>query len=326
MRRPTGALAMNRRTYDWLVTPERLARLGDLLDLRPGVLTAPDADTLRGVEILVTGWRCPPLPADLPDLRAVFHTAGTVRQIVPDTYFDRGVRVVTAADAGAVPVAEFTLAAILFANKRVLRAAREYRVRQSLDARDAVPDAGNLGKRVGLVGASRVGRRVVRLLAPFDLTVRVADPYLGDADAAELGVARVDLDELLATSDVVSLHAPSTPATRHLLDARRLALLPDGATLVNTARGALVDHDALLAELRTGRLDAVLDVTDPEPLPPDSPYWTLPNVLLTPHHAGAFNPVESGRQLDLVLDELDRYLHGAPLRHEVPPAARTYTA
>ncbi|HEY3501998.1 MAG TPA: hydroxyacid dehydrogenase [Actinocatenispora sp.] len=326
MSRPTGALAMSRRTYEWLVTPARAARLADLLDLRPGVLVEPDPVALQGIEILVTGWRCPPLPADLPDLRAVFHAAGTVRGIVPDALFERGVRVVSAADAGAVPVAEYTLAAILFANKRVLRAAREYRTRHSLDARDAVPDAGNLGKRVGLVGASRVGRRVARLLAPFDLTVLVADPYLGTDEAARLGVTRCELDDLLATSDVVSLHAPSTPATRHLLDARRLALMPDGATLINTARGALVDHDALLAEVVTGRLDAVLDVTEPEPLPPDSPYWTLPNVLLTPHHAGAFNPVEAGRQLDLVLDELDRYLRGAPLLHELPTEARAYTA
>ncbi len=321
---------MSHRTYDWLMTPARAARLDEMLDLAPDLLTDFSGPTARraldAAEVLVTGWHCPPLPVDLPNLRAVFHCAGTLRHIVPDALFERGVRVVSAADAGAVPVAEFTLAAILFANKQVFRAAREYRRRQRLDARDAVPTAGNLGKRVGLVGASRVGRRVAALLEPFDLTVLVSDPYLSEDDARRLGVTRCELDELLADSDVVSLHAPATPETRHLLDARRLALLPDGATLVNTARGSLIDHDALLAELTSGRIDAVLDVTEPEPLPASSPFWTLPNVLLSPHHAGAFNPVESVRQLDLVLNELEAFLHGAPLRHEVHASTLSRTA
>jgi phosphoglycerate dehydrogenase-like enzyme len=117
--------------------------------------------------------------------------------------------------------------------------------------------------------------------------VSVFDPYLTDDDARDLGVRRVELDELMATSAVVSVHAPDIPETRHMIDARRLALLPDGATLINTARGALVDTDALVAELATGRIDAVLDVTEPEPLPADHPLWSLPNVLLTPHIAGS---------------------------------------
>ncbi|WP_203964630.1 hydroxyacid dehydrogenase [Actinocatenispora thailandica] len=321
---------MSRRTYEWLLTPARAARLAELLELPAEPVTdlaAPPARAaLAAAEVLVTGWRGPSLPVELPNLRAVFHTAGTVRTLIPDELFDRGVRVVTAADAGAVPVAEYALAAILWANKQVLRSARWYARRRSLAARDDVPAAGNLGKRVGLVGASRVGRRVARLLAPFDVDVHVADPYLTEPDARDLGVTVRELDDLLADCDVVSLHAPATPATRQLFDARRLALLPDGATLINTARGALIDHDALLAELRTGRIDAILDVTDPEPLPPDSPYWTLPNVLLTPHHAGAYNPVEAGRQLDLVLDELARYLRGEPLRHELRPADRARMA
>ncbi|GLX47644.1 hypothetical protein Shyhy01_05940 [Streptomyces hygroscopicus subsp. hygroscopicus] len=106
-------------------------------------------------------------------------------------------------------------------------------------------------------------------------------------EAARLGVPLLPLDDLPRTSDVVTLHAPQTPATRHLIGAREPALMPADAVLVGTARGALVDHEALVAELRTGRLSAVLDVTDPEPLPADSPLFDLPNVLLTPRLAGS---------------------------------------
>jgi phosphoglycerate dehydrogenase-like enzyme len=129
----------------------------------------------------------------------------------------------------------------------------------------------------------------------------------------------VELDELLAASDVVSLHAPSLPSTRHMLDARRLALLGDGATLINTARGALIDHDALVVELLTGRIDAVIDVTEPEVLPPDSPLYDLPNVVLTPHIAGALG-VEIRRLGDSAVDEIERYAAGEPFAHPVTAA------
>ena len=124
------------------------------------------------------------------------------------------------------------------------------------------------------------------------------------------------MDDLLRRSDVVSLHAPALPETHHLLDARRLALLRDGAVLVNTARGALVDGDALRAELVAGRIDAVLDTTDPEILPADSPLYDLPNVFLTPHIAGAMG-TETQRMATLALDEIERFARGEPLAHEI---------
>jgi len=126
----------------------------------------------------------------------------------------------------------------------------------------------------------------------------------------------VELDDLLRRSDVVSLHAPSLPETQHLLDARRLALLRDGTVLVNTARGALVDGAALSKELVAGRIDAVIDTTDPEILPVDSPLYELPNVFLTPHIAGAMG-TETQRMATLALDEIERFANGEPLAHEV---------
>src|SRR6185436_9888054 len=124
------------------------------------------------------------------------------------------------------------------------------------------------------------------LLRPFDVEVLLYDPYVAPAEAAGLGVALTGLDELCSRSHILTVHAPQLATTRHMIDARRLALMPDGGTLINTSRGSLIDEEALLPELISGRLYAVLDVTDPEVPPADSPLYTLPNVLLTPHIAG----------------------------------------
>jgi phosphoglycerate dehydrogenase-like enzyme len=274
-----------------------------------------DLVALEQAEVVLSGWGCPPLDALLlaraPELRAIVHAAGGVKGHVTDACWDRGLLVSTAAGANAEPVAEYTLARILLANKGAGRLAREYRARRApIDLISEFPDVGNLGKTVGIVGLSRIGKRVVELLRPFELDVLVSDPYV--AGAAEL-------DDLLRASDVVSLHAPSLPSTRHMLDARRLSLLRDGATLINTARGALIDQDALVAELITGRIDAVIDVTEPEVLPPDSPLYDLPNVVLTPHIAGALG-VEVRRLGDSALDELERYARGEPFAHPVTRA------
>jgi phosphoglycerate dehydrogenase-like enzyme len=283
-----------------------------------------DPDRLRAVadlvpferaEIVLSGWGCPPLDAPLldraPHLRAIVHAAGGVKGHVTDACWERGLLVSTAATANAQPVAEYTLARILLANKAAETLRHEYRAKRApLDLIGEHPGIGNLDKTVGIVGASRIGRRVIELLRPFDLTVLVHDPYLTDS---------VDLDELLATSDVVSLHAPALPETRHLIDARRLALLEDGATLINTARGALIDQEALTRELVSGRIHAVIDVTEPEVLPGDSPLYDLPNVVLTPHIAGALG-TEVQRLGASALAEVERYARGEPFAHPVTRA------
>jgi phosphoglycerate dehydrogenase-like enzyme len=224
------------------------------------------------------------------------------------------------AAANAVAVAEYTLAAILFAGKRVPHYAALQRQRPGdPGVYGALRVRGNHRRTVGVVGLSRTGRKVLDLLRPFELTALVTDPYATPATAEEYGARLVGLDDLLGAADTVTLHVPELPETRHLLDARRLALLPDGATVINTARGSVVDTAALTAECVSGRLDAVLDVTDPEPLPADSPLYRLPNVLLTPHVAGAMDG-ETRRIGALTVAELGRYLRGEPLRHRVTAA------
>jgi phosphoglycerate dehydrogenase-like enzyme len=215
---------------------------------------------------------------------------------------------------------------ILLANKDIRSMAQRYRAeRRPIHVVDEYPGVGNLGRTVGIVGASLVGRHVLRLLAPFDLHPLLADPYLTAADAAELGAELVELPELFRRSDVVSVHAPALPATRGMIDATLLAMLPDGSTLINTARGSLVDEHALVANLRTGRISAVLDVTEPELPAADSPLWDLPNVLLTPHAAGAVG-TELARLGATAVDELTRFAAGEPLAHPVDPARLAVTA
>ncbi len=305
---------------------DRLASCCDIVDETP--LRAFDGAAapaiLARIEILLTGWGCPRIDlqvlASAPRLRLIAHSAGSIRAIVAPEAFERGIVVTNAASANAVPVAEFTLAAILLANKRVLQFRDLYRDRRAAVPRPllADPAIGNFRRAVGIVGASRIGRRVIELLRPFDLAVALYDPHVSPAEALALGVRAMPLDELLAASDIVSLHAPSLETTRHMIDARRLALMRDGATLINTARGALVDQEALERELVSGRIGAIIDVTVPEVLPASSPLYALPNVLLTPHIAGALGN-ERERLGLLAVEEIERFVRGEPLRHALSP-------
>ncbi len=208
---------------------------------------------------------------------------------------------------------------ILLAGKDVFAFRDRLRARRTFPYDGLVPGIGNHGRRVGVVGASRIGRRLIELLRPHDLRVSLADPYVDPPEAARLGVLLLPLDDLLRTSDIVTLHAPQTPETRRLIGARELALMPGGSVLINTARGALVDHDALIGELRTGRLSAVLDVTDPEPLSADSPLFDLPNAFVTPHLAGSQGN-EVARLGRTVVEEAGRLATGDGLLHAVDQA------
>jgi phosphoglycerate dehydrogenase-like enzyme len=324
--RPVAVLAMAPALTLHLFSPAQHERLRALCDVPDPEPLARFDDARAGrllalAEVLLTGWGCPRLDASVlaraSRLRAVVHAAGTVKGHVDPACFARGVRVSSAAAANAVPVAEYALAAILLAGKRAFRLQRLYRETRALRLwwRE-VPALGNYGTVVGVVGASRIGRLVLERLRPFDFHRLVYDPFLAAEEARALGAESTDLDDLLRRADVVSLHAPLLPETRGLLDRRRLALLRDGAVLVNTARGALVDGDALRDELVSGRIDAVLDTTEPEVLPGDSPLYDLPNVFLTPHVAGAMGN-ETRRLSELALDELARFVRGEPFAHEV---------
>lgn len=278
----------------------------------------PDArDALAHAQVLITGWGAPTLTdQDLdaaPGLQYVLHAGGQGSALLPASASARGIRVSNAGWVNAIPVAEFTLAMIILANKHTFQARRLYEERREfIDRELEFPTAGNLGKTVGIVGASRIGRIVIERLAALDVDIVVFDPYLSRPDALRLGVRSVPLDELMRISDVVSLHPPLNASTVRMIGADQLTLMRDGATLINTSRGLIVDQDALLAELRTGRIDAILDVTHPEVLPRDDELYMLPNVFLTPHIAGSMG-FEIRRLGQHVATELERIARSQPL-------------
>ncbi|GGZ88843.1 2-hydroxyacid dehydrogenase [Streptomyces subrutilus] len=326
-RRPRTLLAMAPELRPRLLDEATRARLLRVADVDPE-LVADDFHSprvtaaLARAEVLLTCWGAPPLDARAlaaaPRLRAVVHAAGSVKQLVTAACWERGITVSSAALANSLPVAEYTVAMVLLSNKRVLQLREEYRA-----VRDRPHDwhlryghAGNYRRTVGIVGASRIGRRVLELLGPYDLERVLYDPYVTDGAARELGARRVGLDELCRVSDVVSLHAPALPETRAMIDRGRLALMRDGATLINTARGSLVDTAAVTEELASGRLRAVIDVTEPEVLPAGSPLYDLPNVFLTPHVAGSLGN-ELHRMADSAVEEIARYATGLPFAHPV---------
>lgn len=251
------------------------------------------------------------LVAGLPRLRVVSFGGTGVWDLIDVEHAARhGVAVCNVRDYATAAVAEHTMALILAVTKRINAADTLVRTGRWSDGR---PWAGQLSGRVlGLIGLGAIGARVARLAAAHGMTVecwtRTADP----AREAALGVRRRELDELLGRADVVSLHLLLTPQTAGLLDARRIGLMKRGALVVNTARGGLIDHDALVTAIGDGRLGgAGLDVFDPEPPPADHPLLRLRQVVLTPH-VGA-STVEARRAaIEGCLHNIVSFLAGAP--------------
>ena len=325
-KRPIAALAMIPGIDHQLLTEPARAELDllvELLDESAVDLAALPDERIGKVEIVLGSWGCNVLDhallARMPKLRFLAYAAGTVKHTVTPATWECGVVVSSAAAANAVPVAEFTFAAVVMIAKDVFRvrdALRATRGRAAVTGVGPTGELGTRGMRVGLIGASTIGRLVIERLRTLDVTVAVADPFLEEDDAQRLGVMRMELDDLFAWSDIVSVHAPDLPSTRHLVDANCLSRMHDGAWLINTARGALVDTEALTRECVAGRLNAFIDTPDPEPLPEESPLYELTNVVLTPHIAGSLGS-ELSRMGDLAVSEIRRFVANESLQHEV---------
>lgn len=225
------------------------------------------------------------------DLKIIAHTAGSAKsllsdEVVREILIPRDIAVFSGNDGLALNVAESTIGLMIAASRRWNEHVAFYK-NTRLWSEDLPRNNQFLsGATVGLVSASKVARHVMRLLQPFGCEILVFDPFLSGEEARGLGVSSVQLDELCERSDIISVHAPSLPATKKLIGAEQFRLMRDGMTFVNTSRGAVVDGEALIEECRSGRILAALDVTQPEPLPPDSPLWNLSNVMLTPRLAG----------------------------------------
>jgi phosphoglycerate dehydrogenase-like enzyme len=301
----------------------RRERIAALTELYPDVINAANFDrhatNFDDLEVIFATWGMPKLSkaqlARLPNLQAVFYAAGNVKAFAAPLV-EHDVVLVSAWAINAIPVAEMCLAQILLSLRGYFRAVRQYRARRTLDAK-AFRRPGVLGETIGLIGMGRIGTRLRALLRDFPVTVIANDPFLTEARAAELAVEKVELPELFRRAWIVSNHIPDLPSTQAVLTAELFATMREGATFINSGRGAQVVEADLVAVLE-GRPDltALLDVTWPEPPAPDSKLWSLANVVISPHIGGTIGN-EVGRLADCAIEEFERWQAGRPLRYQV---------
>ncbi|MEJ7839906.1 MAG: hydroxyacid dehydrogenase, partial [Thermomicrobiales bacterium] len=304
----------------------RLAGFAEIISAADGKPTSADLPTLlEGVQAVISGWGTPSLTEEIlatnPSLGLVAHTAGSIHKLVPAEAVEGGFRVTHAAAIIADAVAELVIGQTL----RHLRALDQMDDRMKtgtgwLEIRHDHPGRLLGEQTVGIVGTGHVGRTVISRFQAFGATMLVSDPFLSEEKATELGVTKVELDDIFAKSDIVSLHAPALPDTIGIVDRRRLAMLRDGALLINMSRGALVKENELYEELLKNRIFAVLDVFAQEPLEAESPLRKLNNIFLSPHAAG--QTVDTYlRQGRAMVDEVERFLNGDALKYEISAAA-----
>jgi phosphoglycerate dehydrogenase-like enzyme len=322
--RPPALFLLSPNALDMLYGPGERADLDTLLDFVAPPQSAESVAALgkRGenVEVIVSGWgmakMTPSFLAAFPNLKIIFYAAGSVRAFVTDESWEKGVRVVSAWRVNAVPVAEYTFAQIILCLKQVWAHAQAARRTRSF-ARLPNEMAGAYGSTVGLISLGEIGQHVARRLQTLDVKVIAYDPFFPEEKAAALGVELVSLEDVFAQADVVSCHLPLQPSTTGLLRAGHFTAMRPGASFINTARGAVVREEEMIAVLQSRPdLFAVLDVTHPEPPVAGSPLYDLPNVLLTPHVAGSVNN-ECRRMGRHMVNQTKRYLNGHTLEGEI---------
>ncbi|XHR26721.1 MAG: hydroxyacid dehydrogenase [Chthoniobacteraceae bacterium] len=300
----------------------RFDKVARITDLYPHIVDldhfAEHAAALRDVEVIFSTWNMPVLtPAhldQLPALKIVFYAAGTV-QYFASPFLERGITVVSAWKANAIPVAEFTASQIVLAMKGYFRNVREYR--GCHDHRKTFVGIGNFGETVAILGAGAIGRRVIKLLHPYQLRIVVFDPFLDPSDAARLGVEKVSLEEAFEKGYVVSNHIANLPETHRMLNGALFQRMRPDATFINTGRGITVDEPSMLEVLgRRPDLSALIDVTYPESPEPQSPLFTLPNVFLSSHIAGSMGD-EVVRMADYCIEEFMAWEKGRPLHYAI---------
>ncbi len=277
-------------------------------------------EQIAQADVLMTTWHSPFLHANMlgatPRVKLIAHCGGEVKSRAAEQLFDY-ITVTNAADPMAAGVAEMALALMLTLVRKIPEYAAEMRAGIIRTNEEASEGETVRGRKVGIVGFGRIGRAFARLIKPLGAELLIADPYCSPEIVSSHEARLTDLDELVGSCSVVILAAGLTAETQNLFDATRLALLPDGAYLINVARGGLIDIEALVSELRTGRITAALDVTDPlEPLPADHELRRLPNVLLMPHIAAG--GIEMRRAIGAIaVEEVVRFSRGEPQRNLV---------
>lgn len=322
-KRPTVLVLASDALFEHFFSDATLGRLGAAAEWSRYSLR-DDSPALReqitGSDALITTWHSPFLRPDMvrrnSRVKLIAHCGGEVKSRVAEEVFDY-ITITNAAEPMAHGVAEMALAFMLTMVRRIPAYVAEMR-NGVIRTNDETSEGETVrGRTIGIIGFGRIGSAFARLVKPLGAELLVSDPYASVENVASHDAKLVGLDELIRSCSVVVLAAALTDETRNLFDTRRLSQLADGAYLINVARGGLIDLAALVAELRTGRITAALDVTDPlEPLPPDHELRHLPNVILTPHIAAG--GLEMRRAMGAIaVDEILRFARGQPPRNAV---------
>lgn len=325
MNKPKFVLSLEKDVFDHCYSSSTQQELESLVELVGGIPWKVEytrewlLQNIKEAQACITGWGSIPFDDELLDrarrLKILFHTAGTVRGLY-DKAARRNLRMTSNAVINAIPVAEFMLGIILSGLKGVYQYQERFHRRGKVAwNRDVSISPGCYETTIGIISLGHIGYRLLKLLENFEFKVLVYSNHLDENEAHKLNVSKVNLEELMSQSNAVVLCASNLPKNRGVINAQRLALMRDNALFINAASGALVDEQALIKELKKGRITAFLDVTDPEPPEEGHPFFTLPNCILTPHIAGSFG-VERYRLGRAILDEIKHYLKGEPLKNE----------
>lgn len=309
---------------DKVSSPEAFEKLASFSDITiiPEGIAYTNGDLVRDIcdfDAVFTTWGSPKVTtealANAKKLKYVGHMAGSVIPYVDPTIFDTDIVVCNANYPLARATAEHAFA-LMFVGARDINA-YAYGMKSGVWSKGFADTLmGVYGAEVGLIGLGEISREVVRMLKPFDCNIRMYSRYLTDWQAEEMGVENASLEDVLTKSDIISLHSTYTPTTENMLGKKEFSLMKNGAVFVNTARGHIIDENALIAEVKSGRIKACLDVYWQEPLPIDSEFLALPNVLCTPHIGGT-NKFWSNRLMMAVVDDLICVLDGKQPRGHI---------
>ena len=274
-----------------------------------------------GAEVIVTGWNSPFLShqtyLENPQLKYLCYVAGGVRSCVDSKAIEAGLIVTNWGDRVARSVAEGTLMMILAGLRKVASHQVEMHVRKGW-GREAMPE-GLFYQRVGLLGLGAIAREVVNFLKPFECQVYAFDPYVPEDVFHALNVIRLNsAQRLFETCRIISIHASKLDENYHIVNRDIISRLEDGGLIVNTARGSIIDTEALIAELKTGRIHAALDVFEEEPLSDNSELRGLENCLLIPHQAGP-TPDRWVDMGNLAVENIENYIAGRDIKYVVTP-------
>lgn len=313
------------KTFDTFFTKENIQlaeSLGEIVWLDTAKESLDDLKKkIKDCDTYISCWGSPALTLDIlecaPKLKLLTHLGSTVAPIVCDEVYERGIKVISGFDYFSKSTAEGAVAYMLaamrtipFYNDRL----KEKRIwREIDDYTDSV-----IYKKVGLVGYGGVGRYVAKMLSTFDVDMKVsARRELPEEDKKLFGFTQCSIEEIFETCDIISIHLAYNNSTHHMIDDTLLSKIKPGALLVNTARGAVIDEEAMIKHLRKGDFNAALDVYSQEPINMDNPMLSLPNVLMLPHQAGVTVNLRAVLTHDLLKESVDFIDKGIPVKNEI---------